>query len=117
MLAGLAGTRGISWPAALAGMTAYAFACELYIFTFTLVTSSVSVSLLLSRLAPSQSVQRAPTLSPEAMVRRRLDNMAEAGLLRARDGRYFLTPKSQRLVRLHRQLRRFFHSRATNHPA
>lgn len=115
LLAALPLLPGITWPAALAAATAYAFACELYIFIFTMVTSSVSVSLLISRRAQDSVVEQAPVLAPEVMVLRRLESMAGAGMLTAVDGSYCLTPKSRRLVALHRRLRSFFHAQPSAH--
>lgn len=101
---------GGCWPELLAGGAIYAFLCELYIFLFTFVTSSVSVALLVSKLDASAD---APTLAPGKMVSRRLHEMAAAGLLREANGRYHLTPKSLLMVRIYRLLRRFFRHEPT----
>lgn len=92
--------------ARLAGIAAYAFACELYIFLFTFVTSSVSVSLLVGE---AEEATAGVSLDPDEMVRRRLQAMTEAGLLSRDQDRYHLTAKGHRIVAAFRVLRRFFH--------
>jgi hypothetical protein len=88
--------------AATASLATYAFLCELYIFVFTLVTSSVSVSLLFGGSAES--------LAPPAdMVVKRVERMVGAGLV-AREGACLrLTDKGRGLVRVLKAARRFFH--------
>jgi hypothetical protein len=96
-------------PAWAAGILGYAFACELYIFLFTFVTSSISVSILVSRLdAPPGDI----SLAPSTMVEQRLLTMTAAGLLRHESTQFVLTPKSRRLLWCYRALRSFF-----RHPA
>lgn len=97
---------GISWPERLASVAAYAFACELYIFMFTFVTSSVSVSLLFGK----QDTSATP---PATMVAERLNTMVASGLLDRQADSFRLNPRSRRIVALYRSLRRFFnHSTA-----
>ena len=95
----------LSLPARVAAILLYAFGCELYIFLFTFVTSSVSVALLVS---PDAS---RPGSKPADMVQRRLATMHAAGLLQESAGRYHLAPRARRLVRFYRALRTFFQHR------
>lgn len=97
--------------ARVALILAYAFGCELYIFLFTFVTSSVSVALLVARTAgPAPAASQ--SLPPADMVLRRLEAMHAAGLLQKSADCYLLTAHSNRLVRLYRGLRAFFHPSA-----
>jgi hypothetical protein len=102
-------SSGITPAAKWAGVIAYAFACELWIFLFTFVTSSVSVGLLLSKLATSPGRGPAsPSLASADMVSQRLQNLTEAGLLRQHAEGFSLTSGAHRLVAIHRRLRHFF---------
>jgi len=96
----------VPWPERLAGVAAYAFACELYLFLFTFVISSVTVALLLTRRSgPAAGI----SLQPAEMVQRRLRTMAAAGLLRQDGERFALTAKARRVVRVYRIIRRLVH--------
>lgn len=93
----------------LAGVLFYAFGCELYIFLFTFVISSVSVALLLARLGHrDQPDTGSPSPNPTQMVERRLVGMAAAGLLEYRGGRFYLNRRSRFVLACYRVLRRFF---------
>jgi hypothetical protein len=91
--------------ASTASLATYAFLCELYIFVFTLVTSSVSVSLLFGGSAE--------LLAPTAdMVVKRVERMVGAGLV-AREGESLrLTHNGRRLVQVLAAARRVFHGDA-----
>lgn len=95
--------KGITSPEWLAGVAVYAFVCELYVFLFTFVTSSVSVALLVG-----QGDAGGPSLSPAEMVGQRLHTMSAAGLLDYHDGRFQLNRRSSIMVAVYRGLRRFF---------
>lgn len=101
----LAANTSLALPAQAAAVLLYAFGCELYVFLFTFVTSSVSVALLVSP-GPGQ-----PAASPDEMVRRRLAAMHAAGLLQTVAAGYVLTPRARQLVRVYRGLRAFFRHR------
>lgn len=95
--------------ATLAAMVTYAFACELYIFLFTFVTSSVSVALLVAGARQAEPGQmRQTSLSPAEMVEQRLQMLAASGLLDRHEERYHLNGRSRAIVAIHRALRRFF---------
>jgi hypothetical protein len=93
----------------LAALLLYSCICELYIFLFGMVSSSVSASLLLAlRQASLTDVQIEERYSNEYMVGNRLAKLERTGLL-ARDGAgYMLTAKGRLLVRRFSALRRFF---------
>ncbi len=103
----LAANTSLVLPAQVAAVLLYAFGCELYVFLFTFVTSSVSVALLVSP-GPGK-----PASAPAEMVRRRLAAMHTAGLLQMAAGRCVLTPRARGLVRVYRGLRGFFRHRTT----
>jgi hypothetical protein len=101
----VAANTSLTLPAQAAVVLLYAFGCELYVFLFTFVTSSVSVALLVSP-GPGQ-----PAGAPAEMVRRRLAVMHAAGLLQVAAAGYVLTPRARHLVRIYRDLRGFFRHR------
>jgi DNA-binding MarR family transcriptional regulator len=78
----------------------FAFLCELYIFTFTLVANSVAVSLLLTVRGGCTSAAALEQLyRPEAMVQRRLDQLERAALIRRTRGTLTVTEAGLRLIR------------------
>ncbi len=94
---------------ACAALAAYAFACELYIFLFTMVTSSVSVKLLLSLRAGDLSAAEIDALyGSTGMVARRVERLLAVGLLEPDGGSYRVSPRGRRLVRTFAVLKRFF---------
>ena len=101
-----------TWPAVLA----YGFGCELYIFLFTLVGSSVSASLLLTLgtgTLPQTEIDK--LYSNTYMVERRIDNLLAAGLLGVTRSGYLVTAKGQSLLAVFRTLHRFFkHAKPPN---
>jgi hypothetical protein len=83
----------------IAAVLLFAFLCELYIFTFTLVANSVAVSLLLTVRAGCVSAAALEQMyRPEAMVQRRLDQLERAALLRRSGGSLTLTAAGLRLI-------------------
>jgi hypothetical protein len=103
----LAGSN-VHWTGSLAGILAYAFACELYIFLFTFVISSVSVALLVTRGRPVTAEKSAQPLNATGMVEQRLRMLTQRGLLDAQEGRYRLNDRSRFMVGIYRRLRQFF---------
>jgi hypothetical protein len=103
-----------SWSAVLA----YAFACELYVFLFTFVGSSISARLLLELGKGKLSTKAIEAINDsEGMVGRRLERLRAVGLLsRARDS-YRVSERGRRLVYTFRVLQRFFaHTTASSVP-
>jgi len=99
------------WSSAsrLAAILGYAFLCELYVFLFTLVISSISATTLIL-LRTSELEERDILLahSPEEMVRTRVDGLVAIGLI-LRDGeRLVVTPKGLRLHQVFSRLRTLF---------
>ncbi len=94
----------------------YGFACELYIFLFTLVGSSVSASLLLTlRTGTLPQAEIDNLYSNTYMVERRIDNLLAAGLLGVTRSGYLVTAKGQSLLAVFRTLHRFFkHAKPPN---
>jgi len=87
--------------AALATIVAYAFACELYVFLFTLVGNSVSFGLL-TRLArhPLKPADIAGFYRTEAMIARRFEQLERGNLITAGPSGVRLTKRGERLVQI-----------------
>jgi hypothetical protein len=118
LLAGSAGGLALSFHAfsrrqvdveTAAGILVYALACEFYIFLFSMVSSSISVSLLLILGAHRPVLADVETLySSHGMVTRRLEKLVASGLLSQGDAGYRVTEKGWRLIRILGRLRIFF---------
>jgi hypothetical protein len=95
--------------ATFAGIASYAFACELYLFLFTMVGGSISARLLmLMRDGGMSSSEIEVVYDTKEMVERRLDRLLMAGLVEPVGGGYRLSRKGQRLTRVATSLKRFF---------
>lgn len=93
----------------LGALLIYAFACELYVFLFTLTLGSVSAQLLvLLAQSPRSPSALDASYSGRDMTERRIERMACNGLIVARDGLIELTGRGRRLVGAFASLRRFF---------
>jgi hypothetical protein len=118
LLAGIASGLMLIWHSiriaglgvsSLAGIALYAFLCELYIFLFTFVISSVSARILFSMLSgPLSAGDLEISYDASGMVAQRLTRLKETGLLRDFDGALRLTQKGRRLHRAFLALKRFF---------
>lgn len=98
----------------IAAILLYALLCELYIFLFTLVLSSVSATMLIMlRRAPVQASALASVYEPREMVNLRLDRLRKNGLVERASGHFCLTGKGERLHRMFSILRRFFGHEST----
>jgi hypothetical protein len=88
-------------PPTLAATLAYAFACELYIFLFTLVGNSVSFGLL-TKLAshPLRPDQIAAFYRAEAMITRRFEQLESSDFITTRANGVKLTARGKRVVRI-----------------
>jgi hypothetical protein len=88
-------------PATLAATLTYAFACELYIFLFTLVGNSVSFGLLMKLarhpLKPTDIVHLYRT---EAMIARRFEQLERGDLITAGPAGFTLTARGKRVVQV-----------------
>ena len=95
---------------ALAGIAAYAAACEVYLFLFTLVSGSISVSLATRLLkGPMSQAEIEASIGGRSMVERRIGRMIATGLLvRPADGSYTKTARGALLLWGYRWLRSFF---------
>lgn len=83
-----------------AGLVLYGFLSELYVFLFTLVISSVGVSMLMRlRHGPMREAELTVSSNGKNMVAVRLERMEANGLVRREQGRYVPTPSARRLVR------------------
>jgi hypothetical protein len=105
---------GITHPQLWAGILIYGFVCELYIFLFTLVISSVSVNLLVSLLGGKMTRAEIDSLYDSGqMVSTRLDRLTDAGFLTRGLKGFELTQKGARTIRMFEWLRSFFHHRSS----
>jgi hypothetical protein len=105
-------------PTTFAAILGYVFACELYIFLFTLVGNSVSFGLM-ARLAkrPLKPAEAAEFYRTEAMIERRFDQLERANFIVAdRDG-LDLTTRGRRLAKVSVLLRGIFRRTASGRPA
>jgi hypothetical protein len=94
---------------AFAPVLLYAFACELYIFCFTLVISSVSVTMLIMlRGGPIPASAMASVYDPGRMVELRLARLIKQGFVVQEGERFAVTPAGIRLHRTFTGLQRFF---------
>src|SRR4051794_2223388 len=91
--------------ATLAGLVTFALACELYIFLFTLILSSVS-AIWLRRLhrGSIETEALAEAYSPAWMVDTRLERLAENGFLDRTETGYRLTEKGRGLMETFKRL-------------
>jgi ABC-type siderophore export system fused ATPase/permease subunit len=107
--------------AAVATLLLYALGCELYIFLFSMVSTSVSVSILLTLGRHSITEQELDRVySSRDMVARRLERLVTGGFLaQTRDGAYCITASGHRFIARFGFLRAFFghqHSHAPSQP-
>jgi hypothetical protein len=100
---------GTAAPQTWAGALTFAFACEFYLFLFTLAITSVSANLLahLSRRAMT-NLDIEQLYDSRQMVAARLDRLIAGGLLAEGPTGLRLTAEGARTVRTFRRLRDFF---------
>lgn len=93
-------------PIVGSSLLVYAFPCELYIFLFTLASSSVSVRVL-AELAkqPLHSDSIAAYYQTDAMVERRLAQLRTSGLINNNSDTIALTSRGRLLVWAFKRLR------------
>jgi hypothetical protein len=104
----LVGAGGVS-VASLAGILLYALLCELYIFLFTFVISSVSAKILFSMLQRSMTTEELnAAYDTSGMVAQRLVRLQATHLIWESGGVLRLTPKGLYLYRAFRVFKRFF---------
>ena len=102
------GRFGLTLPG-FAAILLYAMLCELYMFCFTLVLSSVSATMLiLLRQGPVQASALASVYEPREMVKLRLDRLIKTGFIERASGRFCMTRKGERLHLIFTRLRKFF---------
>ena len=96
-----------------AALAAFLFLCELYIFVFTLVLSSISAKVLILLYTRRVSVSELEAMyDTSGMVERRLKRLIAVGFLGQKENKWQLTGKGRRLIRIFAMLQRFF-----GHPA
>ena len=92
-----------------AALLLYAFLFELYVFCFTLVSTSVSVSILLKLARRQMTAGEIDTqYSSESMVEGRFAKLLRANFLARKDNGYCVTPKARLILAVFRTIRFFF---------
>jgi hypothetical protein len=92
-----------------AAILLYALLCELYMFCFTLVISSVSVTMMIMlRQGPIANAELASTYDTHEMVQLRVGRLIKTGLIERNGSRLAVTLKGKKLHRIFFVLRRFF---------
>lgn len=92
-----------------AAILLYALLCELYMFCFTLVLSSVSVTMLIMlRQGPVTDSSLISIYAPEEMVQLRVSRLIKTGFLKQEGENLTVTIKGMKLHRIFFGLRRFF---------
>jgi len=108
-LGGVLFLRGNSPVEVLGGLLGYALACEVYMFVYTMISSSVTVSLLLKlRGGPASWAALDAEYSDAAMVDGRMTKLLANGLITSSPAGYGVTPRGEALVTSFARLRRFF---------
>lgn len=104
--------------AGVAALAVYAFACELYLFLFASIGTSVSARILLTlRDAPRTAAELERLYASAGMVEARFEKLRAVGLLAPAGS--CLTPRGRCLARLFLVLKQFFRhapSTPTVHP-
>jgi hypothetical protein len=109
LLVFLIDTYGILSVETFAAALSYAFACELYIFLFTLVSSSISANLLMTLYDRELTAAEIDDIyDSERMVAQRIRRLLATGFLRSEASGLTVTPKGMRLQKLLRALYAFF---------
>jgi hypothetical protein len=94
---------------AFAAILLYALLCELYMFCFTLVLSSVSATMLIMlRDGPIAKLTLASVYDPDKMVQLRLDRLLRNGFLEHAKGRIAVTAQGMKYHKAFTALRVFF---------
>lgn len=92
-----------------AAIAFYALLCELYMFSFTLVLSSISATLLIMlRNEPIDTRALASVYDPEEMVQLRLNRLLNNGFLDKVQGQLIVTAQGMNYHRAFTTLRVFF---------
>ena len=88
----------------------YGFLCELYIFLFTMVLVTISTNIIVRLADAGMSKKQIDQIyNSRQMVLNRLDRLVEVGLLKPNKEELLLTAKGERLSKIFRLLRAFFH--------
>lgn len=97
-----------TWAAVLL----YGFSCELYIFLFTLVSTSISVSVLLTlRTSSLTPAEIGRFCSSSYMFERCIKKLLDNGFVAKNSSSYIVTARGRILLALFRPLRTFFRHR------
>lgn len=88
----------------------YALLCELYMFCFTLVISSVSVTMLIKlRQGPVADSSLVSVNALDEMVQLRVSRLIKTGFVTQNGGRLAVTAKGTKLHLIFKGLRHFFY--------
>ena len=96
-------------PQTIAALLAYALACEIYIFLFTMTISSISANLLIKLSERELTIPDISSMYDSGkMVAQRLHRLVGTGFLRDSEAGVTITEKGQRLTAAFDLLRSFF---------
>ncbi len=94
---------------ALSPIFFYALICEVYIFLFTFVGTSVSSSLLFALRRHALSLDEMEKTHPSRqMVRQRVEKLEEEGLIESKNSRLTATNKGRQILRFFHKAQSFF---------
>lgn len=100
---------GLFAPQTSAALLAYALACEIYIFLFTMTISSISANLLIKLSERELTITDINNVYDSGkMVAQRLHRLVSTGFLRDSESGVTVTKKGQRLTAALGLLRSFF---------
>ncbi len=109
MLAVVGTQTGFGSPQFMAAAATYAFACELYVFLFTLALSSISANLLAKLHAESMTTAEVETLyDSRLMVSNRVERLIKSGFMDRSPSGVVISVRGKRLLRTLNRLRSFF---------
>lgn len=93
----------------LAGMSLFAFCCELYIFIFTMTISSISANLLIRLSLGSMTTDSiAQRYDSRRMIEARIERLIGSGFVRVDDQRILFRGKGRFFLDVFTRLRTFF---------
>lgn len=95
----------------LASFALYLLLAELYVFLFSLVISSVSVSLLLGNKISAIKISKQATQKSKEMVQKRILSLLKAGFIRENSGNYKITRNGKLLLLFFHKLKILFNQK------
>ena len=105
----LSNKYGIFSLETFAGILTYSFLCELYVFLFTMILSSISANILHQLLKVKMPITTLINMyNSKDMVQNRITRLIETGLLNEKENRYLITPKAKHLLKVFNYAKKIF---------